>query len=378
MLFSEIIGQENTKKQLIDSVQTSRMSHAQLFSGPEGSGSLPLAIAYAQYVSCTQQGADDSCGVCPSCRKYNKLAHPDLHFVFPVATTDKVKSKPVSDLFLPEWRDILLTNPYFSFNQWLEHIGVDNKQGLIGTEEAGEIIRKLTLKTYESDYKVMVIWMPEKMNDSSANKLLKMIEEPPLKTLFLLVSEHPEQIITTIISRTQLVKVPRIDRESLEAALVAKYQLDALTAQNIARVSAGNFIKASVAVQGSVEAETFFEVFTQWMRACFGFKVLEITNIVDQQTKWSREMLKNFLNYAGRMVRENLILNLTAGVNTDLNYMNLAEQGFSQKFYPFINQRNIEGILAELELAYKHLARNGSDRLIMLDLSLKLIQLLRT
>jgi DNA polymerase-3 subunit delta' len=213
MLFSEIIGQENTKKQLIDSVQTSRMSHAQLFSGPEGSGSLPLAIAYAQYVSCTQQGADDSCGVCPSCRKYNKLAHPDLHFVFPVATTDKVKSKPVSDLFLPEWRDILLTNPYFSFNQWLEHIGVDNKQGLIGTEEAGEIIRKLTLKTYESDYKVMVIWMPEKMNDSSANKLLKMIEEPPLKTLFLLVSEHPEQIITTIISRTQLVKVPRIDRE---------------------------------------------------------------------------------------------------------------------------------------------------------------------
>ncbi len=377
MLLKDVIGQQKAKEQLLDTVRQDRISHAQLFLGAEGSGNLPLAIAYAQYVSCENRQETDSCGKCPSCVKYSKLAHPDLHFVFPVATTPSVKSKPVSDNFLTLWRDKLLENPYFNLNQWLEHIGVENKQGLIGSDEAAEIIKKLNLKTYEAEYKVMIIWMPEKMNAASANKLLKMIEEPPKKTLFLLVAENAEMIINTILSRTQLVKVPKIDRESLQTTISERFGIAGDNLLAAVRLSNGNYIKALEAVERSASGKEFFDTFTNWMRTCYSGKVLEISKLIDSMTQWGRERQKSFLNYAMGMVRENFVMNLSDEGNS-LNYMNSDENMFSERFHRFINERNIFQINAELELAYKHIERNASDKIVLLDLSLKLINLLRS
>ena len=377
MLLKEVIGQEEAKSRLRDTVLQNRISHAQLFLGPEGAGNLALAIAYAQYVSCLDRSEQDACGKCASCVKYAKLTHPDLHFVFPVATTPSVKSKPVSDNFISLWRENLLKNPYFNLNQWLEYIGVENKQGLIGSDEAAEIIKKLNLKTYEAEYKVMIIWMPEKMNAASANKLLKMIEEPPEKTLFLLVAENAEMIINTILSRTQLVKVPRIDRESLQTAIGERYGLVGDDLLAAVRLANGNYIKAVEAVDRSASGKEFFDTFTNWMRTCYSGKVLEISNQVEAMTKWGRERQKGFLSYAMGMVRENFVMNLSSG-SGELNFMNRDETGFSERFNRFINERNVSQINAELELAYRHIERNASDKIVLLDLSLKLINLLRS
>lgn len=377
MLFSNVVGQHNAKARLKEAVQQNRISHAQLFLGPEGSGNLLLAIAYAQYVSCQNRSEHDACGVCPSCIKYQKLAHPDLHFVFPVATTPSIKSKPVSDNFIGLWRDKLIENPYFKLNQWLEHIGVENKQGLIGTDEAAEIIKKLNLKTYEAEYKVMIIWMPEKMNAASANKLLKMIEEPPKKTLFLLVAENAELIISTILSRTQLVKVPKIDAESLQQDIGKKFGLPTDELASVVRIANGNYIKALEAVDRSASNKEFFDTFTSWMRVCYSGKVIEISEQTEAMTKWGRERQKSFLLYAMAMVRENFVMNISAQ-NPNLNFMNQQEIAFSKKFNQFINERNIASINSEIELAYKHIERNASDKIVLLDLSLKLINLLRS
>ena len=377
MQFRDIVGQEDVKRLLAESVRQQRISHAQLFLGSEGSGSLPLAVAYAQYVMCENRSETDSCGLCKACRKVAKLAHPDLHFVYPVATSAKVKSKPVSDSYSAEWRNLMVEQAYFSLTYWLELIGTENKQGIIGTDEAGEIIRKLNLKTFEAEYKVMVIWMPEKMNDSSANKLLKMIEEPPSKTLFLLVAENGEQIIQTILSRTQLVKVPRIAQHDMVLALRERLGANEEAAHAAARIAAGNYIKAYEAVKGSAAGEAFFETFTEWMRVCYAHDIQKIMELVARMDGWSREMLKNFLNYCSAMLRENLILNQCAADSEQLSYMNRREMEFSERFNRFVHPGNIHYIFQELELAHQHIARNGSERLVLLDLSLKLTQLLR-
>jgi len=221
MFFKDVIGQEEVKKRLIRSVTDERISHAQLFSGPEGTGKLALAIAYAQYISCHNRTETDSCGTCPSCHKYQKLAHPDLHFVFPVFNSPKIKN-PVSDDFLKEWRELIHKNPYFNLGQWLSFIDAGNAQGLIYERESDSIYKKLNLKSFEAEFKVMIIWLPEKMHISCSNKLLKLIEEPPNKTLFLLVTENEEAVISTIRSRAQLVKIPFIDAASIKNALSSK------------------------------------------------------------------------------------------------------------------------------------------------------------
>ena len=210
MRFQDLIGQQETKQRLLQSVKEDRIAHAQLFLGQEGCGSLPLAIAYGQFINCTNRSELDSCGVCPSCNKYQKLIHPDLHFVFPTATTKEITKDPISDEFLTIWRTQLMENPYFGLLQWYAAIGIENKQGSISKNESLEILRKLNMKSYEAEYKVMIIWFPELMNVTAANKLLKMIEEPPDKTLFLLVAENTEYMLQTILSRTQLIKVPPV------------------------------------------------------------------------------------------------------------------------------------------------------------------------
>lgn len=377
MQFRHVVGQQKAKEQLIANVQQERISHAQLFLGNGGSGNLALAIAYAQYVVCENRQAEDSCGVCRACIKVEKLVHPDLHFVYPVATTPNIKSKPVSDNFIELWRNQIIDQPYFTLNQWLEVIGVENKQGIIGTDEAGQILKKLNLKAFESDYKIMIIWMPEKMNDSAANKLLKLIEEPPEKTLFLLVAESSENIINTILSRTQLVTVPRLDRESIQEALQSGFDLSGDALHTAVRIANGSYIKALETVKKSEAAQEYFSTFTGWMRVCYAGKVPEIMAILESMQPWGREKKKNFLTYTMQMVRENLMLTVAPN-QAELTYLNGEETDFSNKFHRFINERNVWAINSELELAYKHIARNGSDKIVLLDLSLKLIKLLRS
>ncbi len=373
MLFSEIIGQEAIKERLLKSVNGSRISHAQLLTGPEGTGKLALAIAYAQYVCCLNRGENDSCGECASCRKFNKLIHPDLHFVFPVIKTPKFKD-PVSDHFLSEWRAYILNNPYFNLDQWFENIGVENAQGMIYSHESNEIIRKLSLKTFESEYKVMIIWMPEKMHAAAANKLLKMIEEPPPKTLFLLVSENEEQIIGTIRSRTQIIKVSRIDENALQGALEKLPEASGTDLERVTLLARGNYIKALNLLRHDEQTEYFFNKFVEIMRLSYSRKLLEIFDWVSEMSGIGREKQKSFLTYALGLIRENFILNLK---NKQLNFLNNSEMDFSKKFSPFINERNVIPLSEELGKAHLHIGMNGNPRIIFMDMALRIVKLIR-
>lgn len=373
MFFKNVIGQEATKKRLIKSVSEARISHAQLFAGPEGSGKLALALAYAQYVSCLDKQNGDSCGQCSSCKKYAKLIHPDLHFVFPVVKTKKFK-EPVSDHFLAEWRNLVLQNAYFNMEDWFNFIGVENAQGLIYSHESGEIIRKLNLKSFEAEYKVMIIWMPEKMHVACSNKLLKMIEEPPVKTLFLLVTENEEEIITTIRSRCQLIKIPRIDTEAMKGALQTLAGAEGRDIDNLAHLSRGNFRKAMNLLQTDESARYNLERFKELMRFSYGRKFMELFQWIDELSGIGRERQKIFLQYTMGLVRENFVSNLK---NESLIFMDEEERAFSSRFSPYINERNILSISEELEKAFQHIAMNGNPRIIFTDMSLKIVKLIR-
>ena len=384
MQFSEIIGQQEIKNRFIRSVAEQRIPHAQLLRGTEGVGKLALAIAYAQYICCENRGATDSCGTCPSCVKYKKLAHPDLHFVFPVIKPTG-KTTVVCDDFIADFRAMILENPYFSVNEWYAKISGDAKQGMIYGNESQEIIRKLNLKTYESEYKVMIIWLPEKMNITCSNKLLKILEEPPAKTVFLLVSNQPDEIITTILSRTQHVNIPRLTDNDIVVSLLKKDDLEITQpdALNVARISNGSFLSALSVLGEDDENKLNFERFVMIMRLAW-----QVGNRKDHASlktlkKWSDEMAapgvgrerqKNFLSYAQRMTRENFILNLQ---QPDMNYLTSYETDFSRKFSPFINERNVEDIMKEFALAERHIEQNVNAKMVFFDLVLKVIMLLK-
>jgi DNA polymerase-3 subunit delta' len=375
MFFRDVIGQEENKKKLIQTVKDSRISHAQLFSGPEGSGSLALALAYGQYISCENKKEEDSCGICPSCNKYMKYIHPDLHFVFPVNKTEDVtKNEPVSDDFIFKWREMLLENPYPTLFQWYDRIGIENKQGIINTRESSEIIRKLNLKTFESDYKVMIIWLPEKMHPSAANKLLKIIEEPFGNTIFLLITEAPEQIIPTILSRTQILKIPGIQEESLLKALRQQFQLPVEELQNAARLSEGSYNKAIEYIQRSEETELNFDRFIKVMRLSYSRDFKGILDWVEEMATTGREKQKNFLIYALRLLRENYLMNIG---NKNLVRLSEKEKEFSEKFSVFIQHKNAPQMAEEFNKACIHIEANAYDRIVFLDLALKLVKLIR-
>jgi DNA polymerase-3 subunit delta' len=374
MQFKKVIGQEKVKKQLIASVNQGRIPHAQLFYGPEGSGSLPLAIAYAQYISCTNRGEDDSCGNCPSCHKYEKLAHPDLHFVFPVNTSKEVSKEPVSDDYISLWREQLLANSYFRSNQWYNFIGIENKQGLISKNESELIIRKLNLKSFESDYKILILWLPENMNATSANMLLKLIEEPPEKTVFLLVTEEPNEVLLTISSRTQPVRLNRIDTESIIKELENQYNLNSNEAQSLARLANGNFIAALEQIEQSEENKFNFEKFTSFMRLCYQRNIPEINSWVDEMFSSGRENLKSYFEYSLRLIRENFIMNLK---NDELIYLSKSEEEFSKKFYPYINGRNILAIYSEFNSASADIERNANAKIVLFDMALTIVKQIR-
>lgn len=374
MLFSEIVGQEQVKRQLRYSVNADRIPHAQLFFGTEGSGTLPMAIAYARYVACTSRTEEDSCTTCPSCRKFAKLQHPDLHFAFPVNAGKKISKDPVSDDYIQEWREFVLENPYFRSIQWYDYIGMENKQGIISKNESKAIIRKLSLKSFESDYKFMIIWLPEKMNATSGNMLLKLIEEPPENTLFLLVSEDPGQVLTTISSRTQPVKLSRIDNEAMSAAFGKKFQVPDNELKDILRIANGNFIQATELIRSSAENEFNFEKFTIFMRICWSRNFPDINEWVDEMSNIGREKLKNFFAYALRMVRENLVLHIP---NSDLSYLTEKEENFSRKFYPYINGGNVLQIYEEINQASLDIERNAYSKIVLFDLALHIVKLIR-
>ncbi|OFX59832.1 MAG: hypothetical protein A2046_06230 [Bacteroidetes bacterium GWA2_30_7] len=372
MQFKDIIGQVEAKKRLLSAVKGNRISHSVLFLGPEGSGKLGLAIAYAQYISCENKTEDDSCGVCKSCLKYNKLVHPDLHFVFPVVKTKKITKEPISDNFINEWREYVLKNHYFSLNQWTEFIADDeNKQAIIGVNESSEIIKKLSFKTFESEYKVMIIWFPEKMNKESSNRLLKILEEPFEKTLFILISEDSGNIIQTILSRTQLFKISKIDDSSIINFLIDKHSIEEQEAVNIAKLSHGNIINM-LQILGSEENQAkFLEEFSTMMRSAFKGDTIEISNWSKEKAKTGREKIKEYLIYCLRMIRENYLM--TNNVS-ELVQLTGGESEFSKKFHPFVNSRNVPLIYDEINKAHFHIERNGNASIILLDLALKIMQ----
>lgn len=375
MLFSEIIGQEDLKKRLIASVKDGRVSHAQLFLGEEGTGNLPLALAYAQYIMCEDKQTQDACGVCSSCIKNQKLVHPDLHFVFPTANTDKAKGKPVSDIFLEEWREIVLDNKaYFSINQWQEKIQTENKALLIPAEESSEILKKLSLKTYESEYKVMIIWYPEKFNNSSANKLLKILEEPEPKTLFILVAHDSGQLMPTILSRTQTFKVHKINTNDLSNSLVKLFQFSTEQATRISLLADGNFLEAKKIIETSEAEEFFYNLFTNWMRAAFKADVISLIKFSDDIQKIGREKQKQFIAYCLHIFRESLINNFGSA---ELNKTTPSENQFLVKFAPFIHGANCLEIIELFNDGYYHVERNANPKILFLDISFKLTKFLR-
>ena len=376
MLFREIIGQEATKEQLRRAVREGRIPHAQLFSGISGIGKLQLALAYAQYLNCPNRTSEDSCGTCPTCLQFEHLQHPDLHFVFPIVGSDET-----CDAFLDQWRAIILNKHYFDLEDWHKALGVETKQSMIYEKESGEILRKLSLKPYGNGYKVMIIWQPEKMNITTSNKLLKILEEPSEKTVFILVSEHPEMLLATIQSRVQAVRVPRLDVKTISAALQHR-GIDATRATDIARIANGSYLAALKKSDESEENQQELRDFIALFRDAYTVGVLRDPHKKFESLKrlrqWSmdmadskvgRERQKHFLQYAQQQVRENYIRNMA---QSELNYQMESEREFSVKFAPFIHNGNVEAIMNQLDLAERQIEQNGNAKMIFFDLCLQM------
>jgi DNA polymerase-3 subunit delta' len=375
MHFDSVIGLDSIKKYLDKTIVSGKISHAQLFIGTEGTGALPLAIAYAQQILCKTSSNPTACNL-----KCDKLIHPDLHFSFPITTTDFVKKNPISDLFLEKWREIIQINPYFGLFDWMQHIGVENKQGLINKAEAENIAKKLSVKSYEGGYKIMIIWMAEKLHNSAANQLLKLIEEPPEKTIFILIAEDEEQIIKTIRSRCQALYLPKISEENIIKALIDKAKISEKESVKIAHQADGNFNKAlSIALKGGNES-VFEKWFITWIRAAFlATNPAVIENLIDWSNEIAnsgRETQKQFLQYCLQFFRQALLLNYKAD---KLVYLETKTPNFDlKKFAPYVHGKNIIEINKTVNEAIYHIERNGNAKMIFLDISMKLTKLLHT
>lgn len=372
-MFKDIVGQEDVKKQLIASARSGKVAHAQLLCGPEGVGKLSLAIAYAQYLNCLHPTATDACGTCASCVKYEKLAHPDLHFVFPIVQK-KQQKKEVCDDYMGEWREMIRQSPYFSLSQWLTHIDAENSQGLIYSKESNEIIRKLSLRIYEAKYKVMIIWLPERMNDECSNKLLKILEEPMGATVFLLVSNSPDKVIATILSRAQRINIHAVSQEAIVKNLISQYHIDPEEAKDVAHISRGSYLNAIQYIRLNEEHKFFLDLFVNMMRASYARNIKEIRNIADKISTIGRERQKSFLSYAQNMVREYFVSNLK---QDEMVYLTREESAFGIRFAPFINEKNIIDFMDELALAERHIEQNVNAKMVFFDLCLKNTMLLK-
>ena len=373
MYFKDIIGQDEVVALLRAAVAEGRIPHAQLICGGEGVGKLVLAIAYARYLCCTHRNGEDACGECPSCKKFDKLVHPDLHFTFPVYKKDPNRG-PLSDDFIDKWRQAVAENPYMKLNQWMDHIGTENQQGLIYTSQGDEVIRKLTLKSSEGGYKVMIVWMAEKMNAECSNKLLKMIEEPPAQTIFLLVAENPDLLLPTIQSRVQRLTLRPIEEDVMARALCERFGLVDADARQVAHASAGNWLQAMETIHLGSRAKEYIELFMTLMRKSYARDLKGMRQWADSVAGMGREAQKNFLIYCQRMIRESFICNFH---RPEINYMNVEEANFTSRFAPFVNEKNIFGIMDELSEAQRHIEQNVNAKMVFFDLALKMIMLLK-
>ncbi len=381
MRFCEIIGQDEVKKQLRQAVREGRIAHAQLFTGISGVGKLGLALAYAQYIACPNRTEVDSCGVCPSCLQYQKLQHPDLHFAFPIVKGDE---GDVCDDFVEKFRNLILENRYFDLEDWYRSMGVETKQGMIYEKESSEILRKLSLKSFGDGYKVMLIWQPEKMNATCANKLLKLLEEPPTQTLFLLVSEHPELLLSTILSRVQEVRVPRLSEETIASGLCGEYSwLSGEDAKAIAHMANGSYLTALKTMNESEDNQGYFDDFVALMRNAWLVGQKKDYSALLKLRQWSldmadskvgREKQKAFLQYAQRQIRENYIYNFGCA---EMNYQTEKERQFSTRFAPFIHEGNVARMMEELSRAEQQIGQNGNAKIIFFDLCLQMIVLVK-
>ncbi len=368
MQFKDIVGQYAVKKHLVSTVNLNRVSHAQLFLAPEGSGSLALAIAYAQYISCTNKQLDDSCGVCQTCKKYQKLIHPDLHFSYPFFAKDK---DDVSINYITQWRQAILENHYLGLDDWRSKLNVDNKQFNINIAESHSIINRLSLKPFEAEYKIMIMWLPEYLV-ASGNALLKIIEEPAPKTLFLLVAQNQELLLNTIISRTQIVKIPKLKTDEVINYLVDNKQVNLAKAQEIAYLSNGNLHLAQEFL--GHQENNYHDTFVSWLRYCLQNKGLEIVNFVDDLAKMGRENQKNFFKYGINLMREAM---LYLAQTPALINLPPKELDFVSKFTKVLDFGKAEYIAAEFEKAHYHIERNANPKILFLDVSLVLVKILK-
>ena len=368
MRFADIIGHEALKRHLRESISRGRISHAQLFTGAAGTGALPLAMAYAQYLNCPHRTDEDSCGECPSCRQMEQLAHPDIHFVFPVNKQGKKSGEVVlSADFLPLWREVMTsTGGYFTPEQWYDRLDLGKTlRGVISAKEADQIIRRLSFKSFESEYKVMIIWLPETMNDEASNKILKILEEPWEKTVFLLVSERPDLLLPTILSRTQEVAVDRLSVEELMPYGVGDEQ----QRRNMARLAAGDLIEMRRMAAGEEDdsRRESFDLFCRLMRLSYNDKHLELIDWADEVATLTREQQRSMLRHAARLLRESYMLHAGLG---SISYLWGEEAAFCNKFAPFIGNQNIEYLISEIESAMRQVNQNGNARIIFTHFAL--------
>jgi DNA polymerase-3 subunit delta' len=371
MLFSEVIGHETIKTGLIQGVKDSRISHAQLFLGQEGSGNLALALAYCQYISCPHKTDKDSCGTCPSCKKHTQFQFADLHFSFPIF--NKQTGGSVSDEFLHVWRSTLKSTAYFDATHWRDQLDAENKQLIMTVKEAANIVKKLSLKSYEGGYKFMIIWLPEYMKPPVANKLLKILEEPPQNTIFLLVANQQDNMLSTILSRVQMLKVPRLADSDVRSALIAQAgvtsndKLDTLV-----QLADGNYFNAWKQVKSADMG--YVDSFATWMRHCYSKDYAGLLGWTNQMHTIGRENLKQFLSYSLHMFRQCIVRNYSG---TQITRLAKAEEAFVSKFSPFINDRNIQDLIKEVEKSHLDIGRNGYAKLVLFDLSISLGKLLK-
>ncbi|MFN6944226.1 MAG: ATP-binding protein [Cytophagaceae bacterium] len=373
MLFSQIPGQESLKNTLRSSVLNNHIAHAQLFSGQEGNASLALALAYAAYINCEDRTPEDSCGKCSSCLKINKIIHPDLHFVFPINTTKEISKDPSCALFMKHWREFVLHNPYSSLSEWGNFIGAENKQLNISADEARNIVKTISLKSFEAEFKVLIIWMVDQMNVNASNATLKILEEPPEKTIFLLITNSLEKILPTILSRTQIVRVPPFTDQEVSQHLIDKFEQESKKATQMAYLADGNMHEAIKLI--SETEEDNHQIFSEWMRSCYRKDIPEMINWTESFQKLAKENQKNFFQYGLNIFRESLIYKYA-----DQSILRLNEEDlkFIQNFSKVLDHTKIDKITNELNEASYHIERNANAKITFLDLSLNIASILHS
>ena len=371
--FENVIGHIDVKGRLIHSAKEHRVSHALLFLGPEGAGGLPLAVAFAQYLVCENPGDNDSCGICSACKRMEKHVHPDVSYSFPVSTKEKLK-EPRSIDFIEQWRKAIIAQPYLSYMNWMENADLENKQGIISVHESQDILHRLNLKAVEAPYKIVIIWLPEKMNASAGNKLLKILEEPPERTLFFLVSENYDGLLTTIISRTQLVKINRISESDMLSELINNHGVDRATAKHLHHKSNGSFSEAMQLIDRAEERANFEKIFIEWMRGCYQLNLKVINQLTLKLNELSRDEQKEFLIDCLDNVRECLLINYG---NRSLLRLDGEELNAIARLAPFIHINNADELIDELNKAIFHIDRNANFKLLFSDLSFTMHRLIR-